>query len=156
MSEVRNWHRINGLHVSPTNAGLTVESIASLKNRMAQSSQATEALMKDLAANGCTVIHPCLPSHVSYNRNRQHDYLTFAPPMFVLKRTFISKNQLMKKVMGTNGILEWKTSYGGPSCRIDPWPIVKKEEDSTLVRVSVGFEPFDITAVSKSIQSILS
>lgn len=116
MGQVREWHRVNGLHVSPANSCAILEGFSDIRERMETSGRQTEELLAELIerGHGKELIHPSLPEHPSYGVFHPRNLVKLSPAVFLIKSRFVSKNQLQKRTDGTNGTLEWKTSYGGP------------------------------------------
>jgi cystathionine beta-lyase/cystathionine gamma-synthase len=154
MAVVRNWHRVNGLHVSIANTGAFLEGIKSIKERMKASSDSAMKVMAALVERGVEVIHPFIGSHPSKSRNEALNIIQFAPPLFLVKSKYISKKNLRQKVLDSK-VLEWKTSYGGPHCRIDTFSKCLEKEGVSLVRVSIGFEPFDVNTVVDALLNVI-
>eukprot|EP00656_Telonema_subtile_P026445 TRINITY_DN28420_c0_g1_i1.p1 TRINITY_DN28420_c0_g1~~TRINITY_DN28420_c0_g1_i1.p1 ORF type:complete len:133 (+),score=18.13 TRINITY_DN28420_c0_g1_i1:86-484(+) len=67
-------------------------------------------------------MHPLLPSHPTHAVAGK--CLVGGGPACFLMHLAVSKDKLVDKAKRLHGELEYKTSFGGRSLRIDPWPFI--------------------------------
>jgi O-succinylhomoserine sulfhydrylase len=123
---VNDHVKYTGLHVSPVNAKIILDELASLSDRIHHTSGLICQILDIIKSNPLiTLSHP-------YTRGEV--YLLY-PSVFAFScvTTLPKAYNSMKQ-----SSLEFKTSFGGSSTRFDPHP--KKTGDKVLCRVSVGYD----------------
>jgi cystathionine beta-lyase/cystathionine gamma-synthase len=128
-NKLDDFLRINGSHVSPLHCSLVLKNIDSLKERIEKSSALTVKIAKFLLS----VEHPSLDTHPSKFLaekmfSNYPSVLTFVIP--IVKDDAIKFMQSIKEI-------DYKTSFGSPMSRFDPWP--KTVAGGTQCRLAIGF-----------------
>lgn len=98
---------------------------------------------------GVAMCHSSLESHPMH----RNPVIAVPPAVFVVRRGFIGKRELEALVRASG--LDWRTSYGGVRCRINPYPVCKMAEGWTEFRVAVGSQD-DPEAIATQIAAICS
>ena len=136
--------RVFGLHVSPHNARLIHNALNTIDERVRKSSNLTLAALERLRETHpeITIIHPSLPDHPSHSilkaalsgpdgRGQPENGVLY-PSVFTFK-VKATKNVALKALQSNH--LPFKTSFGAPMSRLDPWP--QKDGDNTICRLAV-------------------
>jgi cystathionine beta-lyase/cystathionine gamma-synthase len=143
-----DYNRITGIHVSPLHCSLILENINSLEQRIDKSSELTFNVVQYLTKRGLVVTHPCLENHPS---NKLALSLFKKYPSVFTFTVKLSKNKTLK-MMQESGI-NFKTSFGSPDTRFDPWP--KQEKGGISCRLAIGHND-TFENVTKLLDSMLS
>lgn len=142
LTNIKYYSKVKGNHVSPYDAGLLLEMLSSLYERVVDASKNTLKLIGTLHAN-FEIGHPCLEYKLDYFEHL--DLKDFDINKIIFPSVFIifvsgKKDSIIERIK-TFKFLEYKTSYGGPKSRIDQYP--KQVKDKVMLRISVGYEEKD-------------
>jgi cystathionine beta-lyase/cystathionine gamma-synthase len=140
MNKVTNWSARNGNHVSPHNCELVVQKLPQLDERIAITSALTLRIIdylktKEIVTN---ISHPVCENHPSHQLAKKYFKQELVPSTFSISigRKFDFVYKAVKKAT----ILECKTSFGSRMSRTNIWSNQEAGTDSTIVRLSIGYE----------------
>lgn len=154
MQPVLEWCCVAGQYTTPTTADLFTSSLASLKDRVmrAGSVALSAAQWLEHQPEVDRVMYPLLASHPTH-AIAATCLKQGGPGCVWVHLKNVSKNKLIRLLIKHQDGFEYKTSYGGPKSRIDPWPKSAPRleyewpKDTTAstppgcwVRVSIGFD----------------
>jgi cystathionine beta-lyase/cystathionine gamma-synthase len=147
--DIIDWISFNGLHVSPYNAKIILNSLDGLESRIKKSSENTLKIIENIKGNkNIDIIHPSLKSHPSYKLFKK--YMKYHPSVFTIK-VKSSKRKVLNALKNSKYI-EHKTSFGSDKSRTNGWPDIDNE--FVIFRISIGYDD-DFDKTMKGIDEIL-
>lgn len=141
--------RLYGLYVAPIICDMLIEAQNTFQERMDKHHQNTKEVLTRLSHDKIIQInHPQLNNDC----NLSHFKHTWFPVFTITCRS--SKNKVLK-VVKRSDVLQFKTSFGGPDSRIDPFPKLSQDDNRIITwRVAVGYETPPETII-EGLKSIL-
>lgn len=143
MKDVQNWLRIYGQYVLPIHCQYCIDGINSLEQRILSSSAISIEIAKYLEKNSNVnrVLYPQLPSHPTYQLNKQFlkDNLGPSVILFHVNKTFKTKKEIISFLKLST--LKLETSYGSTYSKIDPWPTMGGHKDHDYPKQKEGSIP---------------
>lgn len=135
MVPVFEWCSMNGLYVSPFNAGVVLKNIQNIDERFIKSSNLTLEVIDKLKKNKdvIQITHPALKSHISYSLASK--LFKYYPSVFTF--TIKASKSKVIQTLANNKYIENKTSFGSEKSRFNNWPEVNGE--FVTVRLAVGY-----------------
>lgn len=137
MTEVERYIRFHGLHVSPYDCKVINDNIDSLKDRMIRAYNTMLELFQLMNSNDKfkNILHPVYESHPSHDQYLKYFNPNIGCSVFTVR--IKGNEKAMKRLRDKFKYINYKTSFGGPDTRYDPW-YKGTQEGYTHCRISVG------------------
>lgn len=135
-SRIFNHIKVHGLHVSPYVCQIVSDNIETIDDRIKLSSSNTIEILDKIKntdkykQNLITVIHP-------YIRN-ENIYNGLYPSVFTIIVNNMNKSKFFW--LSKNIDMDFKTSFGSATTRVDTFPYYNKHENSLRIRFAIGYQ----------------
>ena len=134
--EITDHIHLNGLHTSPHNIQIIIDSEKNMNDALIRAWKKTKVVIKHLRQDNVKICHPYIRDKNVFNN-------IFPECVTILvseKNSWEMLTDEMKKI-----VIEFKTSYGGPMSRLDPYPV--KFGNFIAIRVSIGYNDEPIRVI---------
>lgn len=153
MTNVFNWMRINGIHVSPFNCDLIDKNMLNMKDRITLSSELTSKVINKIIVHPKikSLQHPILSNHPCKDLAVKYFNKSIISSVFTFS-VETSRNNIVR-ILKKCTILDYKTSFGAKMSKIDPFPY--KDGNLVVIRLSIGYDDEE-DRIIKGIYEILN
>ena len=153
ITNIQNYRRLSGCHVSPVNCDIVLKHISNMVSRINKGSRLTKGILEHLINVGhpklVKIIHPFMKDHISNNMLKyfKNDLI---PSVFLIG-VELMPSKIIKKIKDCK-IFDCKTSFGSKSSRFDCYCF--RKDNITFVRVAIGYQD-TMTTIIEGINELL-
>eukprot|EP00040_Diaphanoeca_grandis_P005264 m.32067 g.32067 ORF g.32067 m.32067 type:complete len:505 (-) comp16577_c0_seq1:25-1539(-) len=127
MKPIDEWNRVFGQFVPATIADTFTQQLKTMPQRVQAASVVAFKVAQSLESSQFPMVdrvrYPGLESHPTHARTKQYLQKGFPGCIWFHVAGCASLNSTTKKLRKQSDVIEFKTSFGGPMCRLDPWPV---------------------------------